>query len=194
MIASSRVCRVLSRVAVVVALTISRATLATAQSKVGPDSLSRWKFYGVNIVRTSAGAVVFAVVDQIRNEPQEWGKGWPGFGKRFGSELAGGVLQETVNEGLAAAMNRPLTYTRCACHGVGPRATWALRAGFTDQMPNGRAPIAVPRIVAAYVGGFARSTWNPTTGNGRLATTLISGTSSLAIGALINLAYEFVIH
>lgn len=190
--ASYRHARVRPSVVLFVALVLIGGR-AEAQSKIGPDSISRWKFYGVNLVRTGVGALVFAGIDQIRDEPEEWGHGWSGFGKRLGSEVAGGVIQETVNEAIAAAMNRPLTYTRCACHGFWPRTGWALKAGVTDQMPDGSAPIAVPRIVAAYVGGFARSTWNPNADNDRLGTTLVSGTSSLAIGALINMAYEFVI-
>jgi hypothetical protein len=63
-------------------------------------------------------------------------------------------------------------------------------------MPDGTHPIAVPRIVGAYVGSFAQSTWRPAgpVSNSRAARALIQGTTSLALGAAINLFYEFRPH
>jgi hypothetical protein len=60
-------------------------------------------------------------------------------------------------------------------------------------MPDGTHPIAVPRIVGAYVGTFAQATWRPSGSvtNSRTARALIQGTTSLALGAAINLYYEF---
>ena len=59
----------------------------------------------------------------------------------------------------------------------------------TDPMPNGRHPIAVPRIVGAYAGSFAQASWRPDDGN-RVSTALVNGTVSLLIGAGINLFQE----
>lgn len=58
---------------------------------------------------------------------------------------------------------------------------------------TGSTPVAVPRIVRAYGGAFARTTWHPAGERGRTLATLISGSTSLGVGALINLAYEFAI-
>jgi hypothetical protein len=57
-------------------------------------------------------------------------------------------------------------------------------------MPNGNHPLAVPRIAGAYAGSFAQVAWRPNTGNSAWLG-LTRGTSSLAIGALINLYHEF---
>jgi hypothetical protein len=73
---------------------------------------------------------------------------------------------------------------------VGGRIASALRNAVTDPMPNGSHPLAVPRIVGAYAGSFAQASWRPSNGN-RAQTALLNGTSSLALGALINLYHEF---
>jgi hypothetical protein len=58
-------------------------------------------------------------------------------------------------------------------------------------MPDGTHPLAVPRIVGAYAGSFAQASWRPATPSGRTRTALVNGTSSLVIGAAINLFYEW---
>jgi hypothetical protein len=60
-------------------------------------------------------------------------------------------------------------------------------------MPNGTHPIAIPRIVGAYAGAYAQTTWRPDS-HSRLDQTLLNGTTSLAIGGVINLYHEFKRH
>jgi hypothetical protein len=57
-------------------------------------------------------------------------------------------------------------------------------------MPNGKHPLAVPRIVGAYAGSFAQASWRPSASN-RARTAVVNGTVSLLIGAGINLFQEF---
>jgi hypothetical protein len=59
-----------------------------------------------------------------------------------------------------------------------------------DQMPDGSQRIAVPRIAGAYVGSFAQASWRPSNSN-RAQVALGRGTTSLALGALVNMYYEF---
>jgi hypothetical protein len=58
-------------------------------------------------------------------------------------------------------------------------------------MPNGTRLVAVPRIVGAYTGSFAQATWRPSNHHDRTRVALVNGTTALALGALINLYYEF---
>lgn len=118
------------------------------------------------------------------------GKGWRGYEKRAASNVGEFVIQEGVTEGLAAAMNRPLDYRRCECHGTADRIGHALLGAFTDEMPDGRHLLAVPRIVGAFAGSTAQAMWRPSTSS-RTTTALVNGSTSLGIGALINLFYEF---
>jgi hypothetical protein len=166
------------------------ALSAHAQSRVGSDSATRLTRFGRDVLYGGAEGLGFAGVDQLRNDPVEWGKGWRGYGKRAASNVGEFLIQETVTEGLAAAMNRPVDYRRCRCRGFGDRVWSAFRGAVTDQMPDGSHPLAVPRIVGAYAGSIAQAEWRPATTTSRARVALVNGTSSLVIGGLINLYYE----
>lgn len=145
------------------------------------------------MVRMSIAGLGYASWDQMWTSPKEWGTGWHAYGKRVASNIGATAVQETVTEGLAAVMDRPLSYMRCKCNGTGQRVGWAVRGAFFDQVPHGRLPIAVPRIVGGYVGAYTLTTWMPPRGHSRAAQTLIDGTVTLGMSALINLTYEFIL-
>jgi hypothetical protein len=136
----------------------------------------------------------YAGVDQLRNDPVEWGKGWHGYERRLASDVGEFVIQETVTSALAAAMNRPLDYQRCRCRGTGDRIAWALKSSITDPTPHGHRAFAFPRIIGAYAGSFAQAAWRPDTPAGRTRTALVNGSVSLLIGTGINLFYELRPH
>jgi hypothetical protein len=179
---------------VLVAVTLLTAIVVRpvqSQSRVGKDSATRVTRFGRDLVYGTAEGLAFAVVDQVTNSPEEWGKGWPGYEKRAASNVGEFLIQETVTEGLAAAMNRPLDYTPCKCRRTANRIEWAIKGSFTDQMPNGTHPLAIPRMVGAFVGSFAQSSWRPDTKSGRTRVVLVNGVSSIVVGAGINLYHEF---
>lgn len=163
---------------------------ASAQSRVGADSSTRTRRYRHDLLYGTALGFVFAGVDQLRNDPPEWGKGWHGYERRLASDVGEFVIQETVTDVVAAALNRPLDYQRCRCTGTGQRIGWALESSVTDPLPNGHRALAVPRIVGAYAGSFAQASWRPDTPSGRTRTALVNGTVNLIVGAGINLYYE----
>jgi hypothetical protein len=161
-----------------------------AQRRVGSDSATRTTRYFRDLAYGSALGLGWAGVDQLNNNPPEWGKGWRGYGKRAASDIGEFVIQETVTHVLANAMDRPLDYQHCRCRHLSRRIGWALQAAVTDPMPDDTHPIAVPRIVGAYAGSFAQAAWRPDTPSGRTRTALVNGTVSLLIGGAINIFYE----
>jgi hypothetical protein len=164
---------------------------ARAQSRVGSDSSTRTRRYRHDIVFGTALGFVYAGVDQLRNDPVEWGKGWRGYEKRLASDVGEFVIQESVTDAIAAGMNRPLDYQRCRCKEFGDRVGWALEGSITDLLPTGHRALAGPRIVGAYAGSSAQASWRPAPANGgRARVALVNGTVSLLIGAGINLYYE----
>ena len=171
------------------ALVCVASSLARAQVRVGRDSSTRLNRFGRDLIYGTGEGLLFAGVDQLRNEPPEWGKGGEGYRKRAFSDVGEFVIQEGTTEALAAAMHRPLDYERCRCRGAWNRLRWALWGSVTDPMPDGRHPIAVPRIVGAYAGSFAQAAWRPSDGD-RVRTAVVNGTVSLLIGAGINLFQE----
>jgi hypothetical protein len=178
----------LAMVALAIASVVSPAS---AQSRVGSDSSTRLTRLGRDVVYGTVEGLGYAGIDQLRNDPVQWGKGWPGYGRRAASNIGEFYIQELTTAGLAAAMNHPLDYARCDCTVFADRVGNALRGALYDKMPDGQQSIAVPRIAGAYVGSSAQAVWRPATTTGRVQTALINGTTSLAIGALINLYHEF---
>jgi hypothetical protein len=175
-------------VAALVAISSMPHTLL-AQRRVGSDSATYINRYYRDIAWGAALGLAWAGVDQLQEDPEEWGKGWRGYGKRAASSVGQMVIQESVTHLLANSLNRPLDYQRCRCRHVSRRIGWALQAAVTDPMPDDTHPIAIPRIVGAYAGSFAQASWMPHTTD-RLQTALVNGTVSLAIGGLMNIYYE----
>jgi hypothetical protein len=169
---------------------VGLATPVAGQARIGNHT--RLERFAIDVAYGSLEGLAFAGIDQARNDPPEWGHGWPGYGRRAASNVGGFVIQEGVTEGLAAAMNRPLDYTRCKCSGNSPRIRHALFGAVADEMPDGSHKFALPRIAGAYVGSFAQTAWRPNGGRKWLQFGLERGTASLAIGAGINLWHEFV--
>jgi hypothetical protein len=166
------------------------ASVAGAQVRVGKDSATRLTRLGRDLAYGTAEGLAFAGVAQWNNSPPEWGHGWRGYEKRAASNLGEFYVQELTTEGLAAAMNRPLDYTRCTCKTLLGRAEWAAWGAVADQLPDGAHVLAVPRITGAYLGSFAQTFWLPPQHRSRTRVTLLNGTTSLAIGALINFYHE----
>jgi len=161
--------------------------------RVGRDSATRLTRFGRAVGYGAIMGVAYAGVNQINDQPTEWGRNWNGFGKRVASNLGEFLIQESVTDGVAAIMKRPLDYTPCRCRGTADRIGYALGGAVTDQMPRGKHPIAIPRILGAYAGAYAQSTWRPDS-RSRLEQTLLNGTTSIAVAGLINLCHEFKRH
>jgi hypothetical protein len=176
--------------AVAIAATSFIGEAANAQSRVGADSTPRFHRLVRDLSYGTIEGIGYAAIDQARDNPVEWDRGWEGFGRRVGSNVGEFYIQEVVTEGLAAAMNRPLDYTPCKCRGTAGRVAWAIRGALFDRLPRGRQALAVPRIAGAYAGSFAQASWRPADGS-RTQTALVNGTTSLGIGAVINLYHEF---
>jgi hypothetical protein len=165
--------------------------VARAQTQAGTDSsVHRMGRYMHNLGYGAALGFVYAGVDQLTDNPSEWGKGWSGYGKRLASGVGEFVIQETVTDIGAALLHRPLIYPYCRCTGTANRVGWAMKLGIMDQLPSGHLAPAYPRIVGAYAGSFAQAAWLPASSTSRIQTGLVNGTVSLAIGAGINVYHE----
>lgn len=187
----ARVARPARLMALLSLFLVAAAYRAPAQSNVDADAEPRLRRFGHDIAFGTLLGFAYAGVDQLRNDPPEWGKGWPGYGRRLASDVGEFVIQESVTDGIAAMMNRPLDYEPSHSRDWSRRISRALQGAVTDQMPDGTHPIAVPRIVGAYAGSFAQASWRPAPAGGRTRTALINGTVSLIIGAGINLYREW---
>ena len=170
--------------------TVALPRIAKAQGRVGADSSTRTRRYRHDLLYGAGLGLVFAGIDQQRNDPPEWGRGWRGYEKRLASDVGEFVVQESVTDLVAASMNRQLDYQRCRCTETSSRIGWALASSVTDPLSDGHRALAVPRILGAYAGSFAQASWRPRGGSSITHVGLVNGTTSLLIGAGINLYYE----
>ena len=165
---------------------------ASAQVRVDHGRHTRLQRFGRDVAYGAVEGLGFAAWDQYRNAPPEWGGGMAGYGRRVASRVGGFFIQEGITEGLAAELNRPLDYQRCTCSNTLGRIGHALQLSITDQPVTGGHPLAIPRIAGAYLGAFAESYWRPRASTHRASFVLGTGTTSLLLGAGVNLFHEFV--
>lgn len=183
--------RVRSIAALLAVAFMSAPHAAVAQMRVGTDSSTRLNRYGRDLAFGALLGFAYAGVDQLRNDPTEWGSGGSGYGKRLASNVGEFVIQETVTDILAAAAHRPLDYQPSPHHDASARIGWALQQTVTDRLPNDTHPFAYPRIVGAFAGSLAQSSWRPHSGSSRTRIVVVNGVSSLLVSAGLNLFHEF---
>lgn len=182
--------RGVTRLAFVVVGCIFLARGASAQVRVGRDSATRLDRFGRDFTYGVGEGFLYAEVDQLSHNPPQWGSGWDGYRRRAASDIGEFVIQEGTTEALAAAMKRPLDYQPCRCRGTERRVGWALWQTFTDYTAEGKHEVAIPRILGAYTGSWAQASWRPGE-RSHVKTAFMNGTTSLLLGAGINLFHEF---
>jgi hypothetical protein len=178
----------------VVALLLGGRGVARAQQAAAGDEWSaagRTHAYAHDLFGPSAllGTLAASTVDQLRTDPDQWGDGAGGFGRRVASNAGNLAVNQTVRHGLALAMGRSTRYQPCGCSGVGARIGHALLETATDRDRAGGRMLSVPRFAGAFAGAFAQRIWRPGMSAGTAAG---AGAGELVLGALSNVALELV--
>ena len=171
------------------------ATTTSNSTYVFPDKGERFKRY-VNstvgpfrLARTAASAGI----DQWSDNPEEWGQGMKGYGKRFASGLGRNAIQQTITYGLDSALTLDTGFQRSKREGFFPRFKDALLENVTSRTRSGKRVISAPRFVGVYSGAvIASETWYPERYSYKDG--LRSGTGTLLAGFGINLIREFVVN
>jgi hypothetical protein len=105
---------------------------------------------------------VFATRDQIHGTYPQWGDGFEGYMKRFGSRQAQFIIQNStiaLGDGLLGWEPR---YDRCRCTGVWPRTEHALIRNFVTYNSTDKSlrPQLMP-FVGAFAGAVTSTAWEP---------------------------------
>jgi hypothetical protein len=133
-------------------------------------------YYSENRVLTGSGvfgSLFFGAVGQLRHDPEEWGQGVEGYGRRVGTRYAQGLTKSTA-EFLFGAINHedPRSRPPVSMDAPDPRTIKArlgaalLRTIWTHR-DTGHDGIAFSQIAGALSSGFVGNAWYPD----RLATT-----------------------
>jgi len=132
---------------------------------VSLNGKERFKLY-VRQTYTTPGIYIktgfFAVHDQVRNTPSDWGDGFGGFAKRVGSNQATNIIQNSFTSLGQAAVGWEPRYDRCKCDGGWHRFRHAFLRNFVtyDRSEVSLRPNIMP-FAAAFGAGAISATWNP---------------------------------
>jgi hypothetical protein len=104
----------------------------------------------------------FATRDQIHDTYPEWGDGFVGYMKRFGSRQGEFIIQNStiaLGDGILGWEPR---YDRCRCSGVWPRTRHAFVRNFVtyDHTEKSLRPQLMP-YAGAFAGSVIATTWTP---------------------------------
>jgi hypothetical protein len=107
-------------------------------------------------------STLFTLSDQAHNRYPEWGDGFEGFAKRFGTRQAEFILQNSVislGDGLVGWEPR---YDRCRCSGFWRRTRHAVIRNFVtyDRTGKNLRPQIFPYL-GAFTGSALSATWVP---------------------------------
>ncbi len=104
----------------------------------------------------------FAVWDQATDEPEEWGGGPTGFGKRAASHQAQSIIQYSLSTLGNAALGYEPRYDQCKCDGAWNRMRHAIIRNFVtyNRTEKDRRP-QFAMYGAAFGSGMISTTWKP---------------------------------
>ncbi len=121
----------------------------------------------------------------------EWGDRWPGFGRRFASNVGKSIIKGTVTYGLDEAFKLDSSYYRSQKKDPGSRIKNALLSSVTARDKNGKRVFGFPHIAGTYTSSIvAAEAWYPARFNYKNG--LKSGTISIGMGAVFNIIKEFI--
>jgi hypothetical protein len=158
-----------------------------------PDADKRFKRYVNHMFGpVSLGTkVLSAGYSTATNSPEEWGGTWKGFGKRFASSVAKGIIRETTTYTLDEAFKLDSAFYRSPKRDFKSKVSNAFLSTFTARKPDGERVFGFPRIAAVYASSIiAYETWYPDRYSYKSG--LRSGTISLGINVGMNLFKEFI--
>jgi len=109
------------------------------------------------------------------NQPEEWGRGWSGFGKRYLQREADVAISNTIEAGLGALWGEEPRYVPSARKGIWPRARYALKTSVLAQGRDGRLRPAWARYAGNTLNNVIENSWLPPSQTTAAQTALRSG-------------------
>lgn len=103
-----------------------------------------------------------AGIDQARGEPQGWGAGAAGYGRRYAARYGEFVIQNSLVAGGNALLGYEPRYDFCRCDGFWHRTLHAVSRNFVayDRTERNLRP-QIPTYAGAYAAGVIYNAWLP---------------------------------
>jgi hypothetical protein len=95
------------------------------------------------------------------NQPEEWGRGWSGVGKRYAQREADVAISNTIEAGLGSLWGEEPRYIPSSRNGIWPRARYALKTSVLAQGRDGHLRPAWARYAGNTLNNVIENTWLP---------------------------------
>lgn len=144
----------------------AREASASQKERPQPKTPGRLKLFLEDAALSptlSARLAFSAALDQRSHEPQEWGRGADGFGRRLAARAGLNAAQAGVQHATAAMLRVDPRGDTVTCHCGNPmrRTGAALARTFVTRDARGRLVPNVPLAAGAYGGAWIASAWYP---------------------------------
>jgi hypothetical protein len=104
----------------------------------------------------------FALSDQAKDHPPEWGDGFDGYLRRAGSRYGQFVAQNALSAAGNALLGFEPRYNRCQCTGFWPRTRHAFLRNFvTYNRTEKEMRPQIALYAGAFGGGVIAGSWQP---------------------------------
>ena len=143
---------------------------------------------------TFAGAAIIAGVEQDDNALPAYGRGWAGYGRRFGQAYGDGFFDNLIGNGLlAAAFRQDPRYFYKGTGSVRSRLWYALYTSFLCKCDNGHWQFDYSAILGGLAAGGISDLYYPAQNRNGAAVAFEGAGVGVGLGFLQNLAQEFVV-
>jgi hypothetical protein len=160
------------------------------QALTGED---RWRLYfkqNFTTVGAYLGMFMGSVLDQVGNQPPEWGKGISGYGERLASRFGSGVVQGTIQASACAVIGQDPRYIRSASEHTWSRAGHAFLYSVLTYNNEGKPRLAVATLGSYYSSSMIATSWLPSRYT-PLGDGVRDGNRQVILAGLSNLVQEF---
>jgi hypothetical protein len=151
------------------------------QPGVSDDSPSidvdhKLKIYGKRIVapRVLIGTLFTAGIKQWENSPGRWGRGWDGYGKRYGTDFARLGIRNTLAFGIDSTLHLDPRFHRAPDgESSASRFKHAVKQVLIVRKDSGGQSFAYGSVISAFAAGEAGTLWQPRRSDGRFGDGLV---------------------
>ena len=131
--------------------------------------------------------------DMARNFPKEWGRTWPGLGKRYWNQYSQFLMSESIEFGVGALHHEDPRYFRLGPDSKTSTRVWhVLKSPWIarDSEDGSRNKLAIGRISGVYGAWFIASRWSPDSVQG-IQPFLVWGSFGMVTKSGVNALREF---
>ncbi|BDC49580.1 hypothetical protein F183_A18960 [Bryobacterales bacterium F-183] len=146
-----------------VALSCSVST-AFAQDPIQPISDKQrfqWALQTSVSPARMGGSLISSAFSTWTNQPEEFGPGWSGYGKRFATRIATGAMQNYMEAGVASIWDEDPRYIRRGSGSIGSRIGYAMKMTVLARRSDGSLMPAYARYVAITAASGASMAYRP---------------------------------